>query len=187
MAEASDIGARYLDEARRSLRGNKRLAEGALAQVSDEEFFRVLDDGESNSLAVMVKHMGGNARSRFTDFLTTDGEKPWRKRDTEFEIGKDDTRTRLMEFWESGYKTVFDAIESLQPEDLTRTITIRGQEHSVIQAIHRATAHFAYHIGQIVFLAKHWRGKEWKTLSIPRGMSEQAGKDMEQKLRERAK
>ncbi len=184
---ADDSGARYLEEARRSLRGNKRLAEGALAQVSDEEFFRVLDDGESNSIAVLVKHIAGNARSRFADFLTTDGEKPWRHRDTEFEIAKDDTRARLMEFWEAGYRTVFDTIGSLQPEDLARTVTIRGEAHSVMQAIHRATAHYAYHIGQIVFLAKHWRGKEWKTLSIPRGMSEQAGKGMEQKLRERGK
>lgn len=182
---ADDIGARYLDEARRSLRGNKRLAESALAQVSDQEFFRVLDDGESNSIAVMVKHVAGNARSRFAEFLTSDGEKPWRHRDTEFEIGKDDTRARLMESWEAGYKTVFDTIASLKPEDLARTVTIRGAEHSVLQAIHRATAHYAYHIGQIVFLAKHWRGREWKTLSIPRGKSEEAGQEMEQKLRER--
>ena len=184
---SEEIGTRYLDEARRSFRGNKRLAEGALAQVSDEEFFRVLDDGESNSIAVLVKHIGGNGRSRFTDLLTSDGEKPWRKRDTEFELTPSDTRTSLMELWESGYQTVFDAIGALKPEDLTRTVTIRGEPHSVIQAIHRANAHYAYHIGQIVFLAKHWKGKEWKTLSIPRGMSEQAGKGMEQKLRERAK
>jgi Protein of unknown function (DUF1572) len=182
---AEDSGTRYLDEARRSLRGNKRLAEGALAQISDEEFFRVLDHGESNSIAVIVKHIAGNARSRFADFLTTDGEKPWRHRDTEFELRKDDNRAQLMAAWEAGYQTVFDTIASLQPEDLARTVTIRGEPHSVMQAIHRATAHYAYHIGQIVFLAKHWRGKEWKTLSIPRGMSEQAGKGMEQKLRER--
>ena len=184
---ADDSGSRYLDEARRSLRGNKRLAEGALAQVSDDEFFRALDDGESNSIAVLVKHIAGNARSRFADFLTTDGEKPWRHRDTEFEIGPTDTRAALMEAWEAGYKTVFDTIALLKPEDLARTVTIRGEAHSVMQAIHRATAHYAYHIGQLVFLAKHWRGKDWKTLSIPRGMSEQAGKGMEQKLRERAK
>jgi len=170
-----DMGARYLDEARRSLRGNKRLAEGALAQISDEDFFRVPEDGESNSLAVMVKHIAGNARSRFTDFLSSDGEKPWRRRDTEFELGPADTRAALMEAWEAGYKIVFDAIASLQPEDLARTVTIRGKEHSVLQAIHRATAHYAYHIGQIVFLAKHWRGREWKTLSIPRGKTEEAG------------
>ncbi|HVP43586.1 MAG TPA: DUF1572 family protein [Terriglobales bacterium] len=182
---ADDSGTRYLDEARRSLRGNKRLAEGALAQVSDEEFFRVLDDGESNSLAVMVKHIAGNAHSRFTDLLTTDGEKPWRLRDREFEIGKDDTRARLMEVWEAGYKIVFGTIASLKPEDLARTVTIRGAEHTVLQAIHRATAHYAYHIGQIVFLAKHWRGKDWKTLSIPRGKSEEYGQEMKQKLRER--
>ncbi|MBZ5648240.1 MAG: DUF1572 domain-containing protein [Acidobacteriia bacterium] len=181
-----DIGARYLDEARRSLRGNKRLAEGALAQISDEEFFRAPDQ-ESNSIAVIVKHIAGNARARFTDFLSTDGEKPWRHRDTEFEIDKDDTRASLMEFWEAGYKIAFDTIASLKPEDLKRTVTIRGAEHSVLQAIHRATAHYAYHIGQIVFLAKHWRGREWKTLSIPRGKSDEAGQEMEQKLRERAK
>ncbi len=182
---ANDIGARYLDEARRSLRGNKRLAEGALAQISDEEFFRALDDGESNSIAVIVKHIGGNARSRFADFLSSDGEKPWRHRDTEFEITQD-TRASLMESWEKGYQTFFDALASLQPEDLTRTVTIRGEEHSVIQAIHRATAHLAYHIGQIVFLAKHWRGKDWKTLSVPRGKSEEFNRKMEEKRRERA-
>ncbi len=176
---SDDPGTRYLDEARRSLRGNKRLAEGALAQVSDEEFFRMLDDGESNSIAVIVKHIGGNARSRFTDFLNSDGEKPWRNRDTEFEITPSDTRASLMERWESGYKIVLDTIVSLQPEDLARTVTIRGEPHSVLQAIHRATAHYAYHIGQVVFLAKHWRGKQWKTLSIPRGMSE----DVNAKLR----
>ncbi len=183
---ADEIGARYLDEARRSLRGNKRLAEGALAQISDEQFFRVLDDGESNSIAVIVKHIAGNARSRFTDFLTSDGEKPWRHRDAEFEVGQE-TRAQLMEAWEAGYKIVFDTLASLQPEDLERTVTIRGQEHSVLQAIHRATAHYAYHIGQIVFLAKHWRGREWKTLSIPRGKSEEFGQEMEHKLRERGK
>ena len=183
--QIENYGAAYLDEARRSLRGNKRLAEGALAQLSDEEFFRVLDDGESNSIAVIVKHIAGNARSRFTDFLTTDGEKPWRHRDTEFEIGANETRAALMASWEAGYKIVFDTLGSLQPEDLARTVTIRGAEHSVLQAIHRATAHYAYHIGQIVFLAKHWRGKDWKTLSIPRGRSDEAGKEIEQKLRER--
>lgn len=182
-----DIASRYLDEARRSLRGNKRLAEGALAQVSDEEFFRAFDDGESNSIAVIVKHIAGNARSRFTDLLTSDGEKPWRHRDTEFEITAADARASLMQRWEAGYKIVLDAIAALKPEDLARTVTIRGQEHSVLQAIHRATAHYAYHIGQIVFLAKHWRGKEWKTLSIPRGRSEEFGQEMEQKLRERGK
>lgn len=183
---SDDLGARYLDEARRSLRGNKRLAEGALDQVSDEEFFRVLDDGESNSLAVIVKHMAGNARSRFTDFLTTDGEKPWRHRDQEFEMAGDATRAELMEAWEAGYQIIFDTIAALQPEDLARTVAIRGEPHSVMQALHRATAHLAYHAGQIVFLAKHWRGKEWKTLSVPRGQSEEFNRKMEQKRRERS-
>ena len=187
MADTNDIGARYLDEARRSLRGNKRLAEGALAQLSDDEFFRVLDDGESNSIAVLVKHIGGNGRSRFTDFLASDGEKPWRKRDTEFELTKDDTRASLMDFWESGYKTIFDTLEALKPDDLTRTVPIRGEPHSVIQALHRANAHLAYHIGQIVFLAKHWKGKDWKTLSIPRGKSEEVNQKFAEKQRPGAK
>ena len=187
MANPNDVAALYLDEARRSLRGNKRLAEGALAQLNDEEFFRNLDDGESNSIAVIVKHIGGNARSRFTDFLTSDGEKPWRKRDTEFELTPSDTRASLMELWESGYKAVFDAIASLKPEDVTRTVTIRGEPHNVIQALHRANAHFAYHIGQIVFLAKHWKGKDWKTLSIPRGKSEEVNQKFAEKQREAAK
>ncbi len=186
MADSNEIGTRYLDEARRSFRGNKRLAEGALAQLSDEEFFRVLDDGESNSIAVIVKHIAGNARSRFTDFLTSDGEKSWRKRDTEFELTKDETRASLMELWESGYKIVFDTIESLKPGDLTRTVPIRGEPHNVIQALHRANAHFAYHIGQIVFLAKHWKGTDWKTLSIPRGKSEEVNQKFAEKLRQGA-
>lgn len=187
MTEPSGIAAQYLDEARRSLRGNKRLAEGALAQLSDEEFFRTLDDGESNSIAVIVKHIGGNARSRFTDFLASDGEKPWRKRDTEFELTADDTRASLMALWESGYEAVFNALESLKPEDITRTVTIRGEPHNVIQALHRANAHFAYHIGQVVFLAKHWKGKEWKTLSIPRGQSEEVNRRFAEKQRGGAK
>lgn len=184
---SDDTGTRYLEEARRSLRGNKRLAEGALAQLSDEEFFRVLDDGESNSVAVIVKHIAGNGRSRFSDFLTSDGEKPWRKRDTEFELTPEDTRAHLMESWEAGYKTVFEALASLKPEDLARTVTIRNEPHTVLQAIHRATAHYAYHIGQIVFLAKHWKGKDWKTLSIPRGKSDEVNQKFEQMLRERGK
>src|SRR5574340_35984 len=163
-------GAAYLDEARRSLRGHKRLAEGAFAQLSDAEFFRQLDP-ESNSVAVIAKHLAGNMRSRFTDFLTSDGEKPDRDRDREFEMTPDTTRPQVMEWWENGWKIVFDTIASLQPEDLLRTVTIRGEPHSVLRAIHRQVAHYAYHVGQIVFLAKHLRGAEWKSLSIPRGQS----------------
>ena len=124
----------------------------------------------------MVKHISGNMRSRWTDFLTSDGDKPDRHRDTEFEIYREqDTRESLMQRWEAGYQLLFDAIGALTPADLGRTITIRKQPHTVLQAINRQMAHYAYHVGQIALLAKHARGAEWKSLSIPRGMSEQFG------------
>ncbi|MFZ0814453.1 MAG: DUF1572 family protein [Candidatus Sulfotelmatobacter sp.] len=166
-----NIAIHYLDEAHRQMRGHKRLAEGAMAQLKDHELFLTLDP-ESNSIAVIVKHMAGNMRSRFTDFLTTDGEKPDRKRDQEFEINSSTTRADLTTLWENGWARVFAAIESLKPEDVTRTVTIRGEPHTVLQAINRQIAHYAYHTGQIVFLAKHIRSNKWKTLSIPRGRSE---------------
>lgn len=159
----------YRTDALDSFRNYKKLAERAMEQVSDEEFFAAIDD-ESNSIGVIVKHIAGNQRSRWKDFLTTDGEKPDRNRDTEFElIG--DTRESLMEFWESGWKTLFDALDPLTPEDLERTVTIRGEPHTVVEAINRQLTHYAYHIGQIVFLAKHLRSREWKTLSVPRNRS----------------
>jgi hypothetical protein len=167
----TDAAAHYLDEARRQMRGHKRLAEGAMAQLKDEELFIALDP-ESNSVAVIVKHMAGNMRSRFTDFLTTDGEKPDRFRDHEFELNPATTRAELMKWWEDGWARVFAAIESLKPEDVMRTVTIRGEPHTVLQAVNRQIAHYAYHTGQIVFLAKHLRSSGWKTLSIPRGKSE---------------
>ncbi len=166
-----DVASAYFDEARRSWRGHKRLAEGAFAQVRDEEFFRQLDS-EANSIAVIIKHMAGNMRSRFTDFLASDGEKPTRHRDQEFELGPA-TRAEVMKWWEEGWNTVFRALDSLQPADILRTVTIRGEPHTVLQAINRQVAHYAYHVGQIVFLAKHLRGTEWKSLSIPRGSSEE--------------
>ena len=167
-----DCAAAYYDEARRSLRGHKRLAEGAFAQLSDDEFFRLLDP-EANSVALIVKHMAGNMRSRFTDFLTSDGEKPDRNRDTEFEMTAGTTRAEVMEWWEHGWQIVFSAIDSLRPEDIGRTVTIRSEPHTVLQAINRQVAHYAYHTGQIVFLAKHLKSSAWKSLSIPRGMSQQ--------------
>lgn len=167
-----DCGAAYLDEARRSFRGHKRLAEGAMTQLSDEQIF-VAIDAEANSVAVIVKHMAGNMRSRFTDFLTSDGEKPDRHRDAEFEMNPGSSRDEVMSWWEAGWKCVFDAIESLAGEQLGRTVTIRGEAHTVLQAINRQVAHYAYHAGQIVFLAKHLKGSDWKSLSIPRGQSEQ--------------
>jgi hypothetical protein len=169
---STELAAHYLDEARRQLRGNKRLAEGAMAQLKDDELFLALEP-ESNSIAVIVKHMAGNMRSRFTDFLTSDGEKPDRHRDTEFELAVNTTRADLTTWWETGWSQVFAAIESLKPEDVMRKVTIRGEPHTVLQAVNRQIAHYAYHIGQIVFLAKHMRGDQWKSLSIPRGKSEQ--------------
>jgi len=166
------VAAQYLAEALRSLRGHKRLAEGAMAQVTDEEFFRQLDP-EANSIAILVKHLAGNMRSRFTGFLTTDGEKPDRNRDQEFLLDAGTTRAEVMRWWEEGWTCVFAAIQPLQPEDLARTVTIRGDPHSVLMAIHRQVAHYAYHVGQIVLLAKHMRGAECNALSIPRGKSEE--------------
>jgi len=168
---ATDTGAHYLEEARRQMRGHKRLAEGAMAQLKDEEMFITLDP-ESNSIAVLVKHMAGNMRSRFTDFLTTDGEKPDRYRDQEFELSPATTRADLTKWWEEGWARVFAALEALKPEDVMKTVIIRGEPHTVLQAVNRQIAHYAHHTGQIVFLAKHIRSSEWKTLSIPRGKSE---------------
>ncbi len=147
----------------------KGLAERAMAQVTDEQLGAVLD-GETNSIAITVKHMAGNMRSRWTDFLTTDGEKPNRNRDTEFEDPAS-TREDLLAQWEEGWQCVFGALEPLSEQDLTRTVTIRGEAHSVMQAINRQVAHYAYHCGQIVLLAKHFKNSEWACLSVPRGKS----------------
>jgi uncharacterized damage-inducible protein DinB len=171
-----DTGAAYLDEARRALRGHKRLAEGAISQLRDDELF-VQIDAEANSVATLMKHIAGNMRSRLTDFLTTDGEKPDRHRDREFEITPETTRAQLMEMWENGWRIAFDTLASLKPEDLERTVTIRGEPYTALQALHRAVAHYVYHVGQIVFLAKHFRGAEWRTLSIPPGKSEEFNAD----------
>jgi Protein of unknown function (DUF1572) len=169
---ATDLAANYLDEAHRQMRGHKRLAEGAMAQLQDHELFLTLDP-ESNSIAIIVKHMAGNMRSRFTDFLNSDGEKPDRHRDQEFELNSSITRTDLTKWWEEGWARVFAALEALKPEDLLRTVTVRGEPHTVLQAINRQVAHYAYHTGQIVFVAKHIRSSKWRTLSIPRGKSEE--------------
>jgi hypothetical protein len=167
----TDFATHYLEEARRQFRGHKRMGERAMEQLRDEDFFITLDP-ESNSVAILVKHLAGNMRSRFTDFLTTDGEKPDRFRDKEFELNAATTRADVMRCWEEGWSCVFASIDALKPEDITRTVTIRGESHTVLQAINRQIAHYAQHTGQIVFLAKHLRSSEWKTLSIPRGKSE---------------
>ncbi|MBC7795290.1 MAG: DUF1572 family protein [Pyrinomonadaceae bacterium] len=162
------IGVNYLNDALATFKNYKKLADKSFAQISDEEFFKVID-AESNSIAVMVKHIANNLKSRWTDFLTTDGEKPSRNRDSEFELYEDDTRQNLVEKWENGWETTFASIESLTVEDLQKTITIRGQNHTVIEAINRSVTHCAYHVGEIVFLAKHLRSSNWQTLSVPRG------------------
>jgi len=159
----------YKMDAVQSFRNYKKLADRAIEQVSDEEFFAIID-AEANSIAVIVKHIAGNLHSRWRDFLTSDGEKPDRDRDTEFEMISD-TRESLMAFWETGWQTLFDAIEPLTEEAFSKTIKIRGEPHSVVEAINRQLTHYSYHIGQIVFLAKHLRSSEWKTLSVPRNRS----------------
>jgi hypothetical protein len=168
----SDPSAHYLDEARRQMRGHKRMGEGAMAQLRDEDFFVTLD-AESNSIAILVKHLAGNMRSRFTNFLASDGEKPDRFRDREFEVTGVTTRAEVMQWWEEGWACVLGAIDELKPEDVLRTVTIRNEPHTVLQAINRQIAHYAAHVGQIVFLAKHLRSSEWNTLTIPRGKSEE--------------
>ncbi len=169
---AVDLAAHYLDEARRQMRGHKRMAEGAMAQLRDEDFFVTLDT-ESNSVAILVKHLAGNMRSRFTDFLMSDGEKPDRFRDREFEASLSIRRADVMQWWEEGWALVFGALDVVKPDDVMRMVTIRGEPHTVLQAINRQIAHYAAHIGQIVFLAKHLRSSEWTTLTIPRGKSEE--------------
>ena len=159
----------YDEDARAIFHQYKRLAEGAMAQVSDEQLCATLDP-EMNSIAVIVKHMAGNMRSRWTDFLNTDGEKPSRNRDSEFEEPPA-TRTELMALWDDGWRCLFTALEGLTDADLVRTITIRGEAHSVMQAINRQVAHYPYHCGQIVFLAKHLQSANWKSLSVPRKQS----------------
>src|SRR5882672_10447168 len=147
----------------------KKLGERAMEQCPDDALFESLD-AESNSISIIVKHLSGNMRSRWTDFLTTDGEKPDRDRDSEFEAPPA-TRIGLVDMWESGWKMVFDSLAPLTEADLGRTIPIRGEAHSVMQAINRQLAHYAYHVGQIVYLAKHFAGSEWKSLTVPRGRS----------------
>ncbi len=160
----------FLTDALVQLRKYKKMGEDAMAQISDKDFFKLLDP-EANNIALIVKHMAGNMRSRWTDFLTSDGEKPDRDRDSEFYEEKKDTKVSLMKRWEEGWKLIFDAVEPLKPEDLEKTIYIRNEPHTVMQAINRQLTHYAYHIGQIVFLAKHFTGTKWQSLSIPKGKS----------------
>ncbi len=159
----------FLCESIEGFRSYKTLAERAIEQVSDEEFFRAID-AEANSLATICKHIGGNLRSRWTRFLTTDGEKADRNRDSEF-VTDGDTRQSIMKVWDNGFQILFDTLESLTAADLDKTVRIRGEDFTVVKAINRAAMHTASHIGQIQFLAKHLRSADWETLSIPKNKS----------------
>jgi hypothetical protein len=159
----------YIEDALAVFRQYKQLGDKAIAQVTDEQMFASLDE-ESNSIAIIVKHLAGNMRSRWTDFLTSDGEKPTRNRDSEF-VDPPKTREAVVREWEQGWACVFSAIEPLTDADLSRTITIRGEAHSVMQAINRQVAHYAMHVGQIILLAKHYAGAQWQTLSVARNRS----------------
>jgi hypothetical protein len=161
----------YIQDALAVFRDYKRLAERAMEQVADEQLFVTLDP-EGNSIAIIVKHMAGNMRSRWTDFLSTDGEKPNRNRDSEF-VDPSATRNQLLAEWETGWTCLFKAIEPLTDADLGRTVTIRSEAHSVMQAINRQLAHYAHHVGQIVLLAKHFASVRWQSLSVPRNQSEE--------------
>lgn len=172
-----NLGRHYLDNIRSEFRKLKSLGDKTFPQIRDEEFF-ISPDEESNSIAIIIRHMSGNMLSRWTDFLTTDGEKKFRNRDEEFEklfyTDKDDIILR----WENGWKCVFNAVDALKEEDLLKEIKIRNEPHSVIEAINRQLTHYSYHIGQIVYIAKQIRNKNWNPLSIPKGKSDEFNKKM---------
>lgn len=166
----------YLNIAINNFNTYKALADKAIAQLSEEELHRSLND-EDNSIAIIMQHMIGNARSRFTDFFTTDGEKPNRNRDEEF-VEKNMSKEQLLAAWESAWTLLFDLLYNMKLEDLSNTVFIRDERQSALKAINRQIAHYAYHVGQIVFIAKHWKGKDWNTLSIAKGKSEEYNKGM---------
>jgi hypothetical protein len=166
---AHEFTTSYLTDSLTVFRQYKRLTEGAMAQVSEEQLAMALDE-ESNSIAIIVKHMAGNMRSRWTDFLSSDGEKPDRDRDGEF-ILPPATREELMKLWDEGWECLFRALTPLTDEDLGRTVTIRGEPHAVMQAINRQVPHYSCHCGQIMFLAKHLAGGKWKSVTVPRNKS----------------
>jgi hypothetical protein len=168
-------GSLYLNDIARTLRYYKSLGDRAIAQVQDADLHTLLD-ADSNSIAILMKHLAGNLRSRFTDFLTTDGEKPDRNRDGEFEMPDVMSRLELLDAWDKSWAIAITAIEALTPEDLTRTVYIRGEASLALQTINRLTAHAAYHVGQIVFLAKHFASGNWHTLTIPKRQSDTAAR-----------
>lgn len=170
----------FLEATLDQFREQKSLAEQAMKQINDEQFFSQLD-AESNSIAMIAKHVAGNLRSRWTEFLETDGEKPERKRDAEFLKEEDDTRSGILESWEAGWQCLCDSLEELAPADLMREVRISSKPHSALQAIQRSLAHTAHHTGQIVLLAKHFAGERWSTLSIARGKSDEHNRQLAQK------
>jgi hypothetical protein len=165
-----DFKAACLTDVIRTFKQYKRLGDKAIAQVPDAHLHTEIDPG-SNSVAVIVKHVGGNLRSRFRDFLTSDGEKPDRDRDREFEMPEQAAREQILEWWNRGWAVALGSIEALVPEDLDRTVTIRNEPFLVIEALNRSIGHTAYHVGQIAYLARHFAGPAWHTLSIPKGQS----------------
>jgi len=169
-SESEGKGSEYLQIAIRHFEYYKKLGEGAIAQIEESDIHRQTDP-ESNSIAVIVKHMGGNMASRWTDFLTTDGEKEWRDRDREFVDDVQD-KQRLMSIWDNGWDLLFSVLRQLKREDLGRTVYIRNEGHTVLDAINRQLTHYAYHVGQIVYIAKAIRSGSWKSLSVPKGESE---------------
>jgi len=172
----------YLAHAGKGFRQTKSLADKALAQIDDAAFFRALDP-ETNSPALLVKHVAGNLISRWTDFLTTDGEKPDRNRDGEFIVAGVDTRAALMQRWETGWATLFATLDALAPSDIDRNVLIRHEPHTVFDAIERQKTHYAYHVGQIVFVSKHLAGPRWTSLSVPRGASDAYNEKMRSEFR----
>ncbi len=175
---SESLAQHYLEDALGSFRAYKKLAEKALDQLKDDEYFVTLD-AEANSIAVIMKHIAGNMFSRWTNFLTTDGEKPDRNRDGEFVIAPETTRDEVRDYWERGWACLFQALDPLQPEDFARKVFIRGEEHTILQAIYGQLMQYAQHIGQIVFLAKHFRSSEWQSLSIPRNRSAEFNAQLE--------
>jgi uncharacterized protein DUF1572 len=168
------VDPRYLVDLVRTFRNYKALGDRALSQVPDADLHTLLD-ADANSIAVIVKHLAGNLRSRFTDFLTSDGEKPDRDRDAEFEMPERVSRDDIVGWWEDAWSIALASLESLAPDDLERTVTIRGESFLVVEALNRLATHAAYHVGQIVLLAKHFAGPGWTSLSIPKGGSKQVG------------
>ena len=185
MAEPMTHEALFIDELRIEMRRYREWAEQALAQVDDAGFVLALD-AEANSLALIVKHVAGNLRSRWMDFFTEDGEKPDRQRDREFELEPDDTRAALMARWDTAWSSLFDTLDRMTPADVSRTVAIRAEPHTVTRAALRSLAHTAGHVGQIVLLAKHIAGDRWSSVSIPRGQSEQMNAMMRERFAPKA-